>query len=142
MVDENDPLPFEEKIDVVVLEAGSGCTVSVAGHIPVNLVADVEPVGDLLTELLAATVQVRADEGTPPEVLNALRDLPVPAAFRTSPWLDASRAIVLHDGAVRIDELTARYSGSSGLRIGLLDFDSDTAPDAGPGPDLDDDDKE
>ncbi|MER7003894.1 hypothetical protein ABT297_12730 [Dactylosporangium sp. NPDC000555] len=139
MADEYDRLPFEDAIDIVVLRAAGGHTVPVAGSTPIDLDNGAEPVGELLTDLLAATVRVRVDEGTPPDVLAALRRIPVPAAFRTSPWLDASRAIVVRDGAGRAGQLTVRYSVDSGLRFDQPEADSEADPDADFGSNSDDD---
>ncbi|MEV4757555.1 hypothetical protein AB0J86_20920 [Micromonospora sp. NPDC049559] len=133
MADE-DSLPFEDAVDVVVLRATGGQTVPVAGGTPIDLTDDDEPVEDLLAELLAATVRVRADEGVPPEALAALRELPVPAAFRASPWLDASRALVVRDGVGHAGGLTVYYDDDSGLRIDFPEADSEADSD-----DLDDD---
>lgn len=130
MADEYDPLPFEDEIDIVVLRAAGGHAVPVAGSTPIDLDNGAEPVNEMLTELLASTVRVRADDGTPPGVMAALRKIPVPPLFRTSPWLDASRPIIVCDGVGRADELTLNYSHDSGLRIDHPEVDFETDPDA------------
>ncbi len=132
MADGYDFLAFQDGINVVVLRAAGGRTVPVDGRTPIDLDNAAEPVGELLTELLAATVGIGGDEGIPPGVLEALRGLPVPAAFRASPWLSASRAIVVRDGVGAAGGLSVRYSDGGGLQIDLpetdrdADFDSDS----------------
>lgn len=129
MADDHLPLPSEDTVYVVVLRAEGGRTVPVGGSTPIDLDNGAEPTGGLLTELLAATVRIRADEGLPPGVLAALREIPVPVAFRASPWLDASRAVTVRDDVGRLGGLTVYYSDGTGLRIELSEAESRTEPD-------------
>ncbi len=126
MADDHGLLPFEDAVDIVVLRAEGGETVPVGGSTPVDLDNDAEPTDGLLTELLAATVRIRADEGLPPDILAALRETPVPTAFRASPWLDASRGVTVRNGVGWLGGLTVRYSDGTGLRIDLPEPESET----------------
>jgi len=130
MADDYVSLPCEDAVDIVVLRAEGGHTIPVGGNTLIDLDNDTEPTDGLLTELLAATVRIRADEGLPPGVLAALREAPVPAAFCASPWLDASRVVTVRNGVGHLGRLTVRYSDQTGLRIDLPEADSETDHDA------------
>lgn len=122
--------PLDSAVDVVVLRAEGDQGVPVAGRTPIRLADGSEPVGDLLTELLDSTVRVTTAEGIPPGVLMALRDIPVPPAFRSSPWLADSRPVIMRDGTGHLGELSVRYTDETGLHIVLPDAE-EVSPDAG-----------
>lgn len=132
-------LALEDAIHIVVLRSVGELVVPVAGSTPIALDTGAEPGDELLTELLASMVRIRVDEGIPPGVLAVLRQIPVPAAFRASVWLDASRPLVLRDGVGRVGGMTVRYSDHGGLRIDWPEREFETDPGAGFGSEFDDD---
>jgi CRISPR system Cascade subunit CasA len=108
---------------------------AVLGETPFTLDAGEEPTEELLSELLGSTVRVTPAKGLPAKVVTVFENALVPPAFRASPWLAASRAaIVGDDGTGHLGNLPVRYTHDQGLQI--------LYPEAGLGPDDDDDDWE
>jgi len=114
----------DEAIDVVVLRIAGEWTVPVAGRTPFDPHLTKEPVTRLLSELLDSTVRITLDEGIPGDAFRAFVDAPVPPAFRASPWLAESRAVLVgDDGTGRVGGLPLRYTDEEGLWIIHPDYD-------------------
>jgi hypothetical protein len=69
----------------------------------------------LLRELLDATVPLRAGEGVDDAMIEKLLQVPVPSAFRASPWLRYSRPLLLANGFGRLAGMPFHYSPDTGL---------------------------
>lgn len=93
--------------DTVVLDAGGGLDGAVVGA------------------LLDAAVRLAVPEDIDPVVADAIAALPVPAAFRNSPWLYEHRVVVLRNGRCTVGDTTLRYLEGIGLRLGDIDYRTD-----------------
>jgi hypothetical protein len=123
-VDHNeDLLSLATTIDVVVLRETDGQTAAVMGAMPIDLTNGQEPTGRLLSELLDSSVRLTDAEGLPSAVLQALADIPVPHAFRSSPWLASSRGLVLRGKDTLIGGHAVDFSNETGLAIDYADED-------------------
>ncbi|MGW5578902.1 hypothetical protein [Micromonospora chokoriensis] len=116
-------------VDVVVLRTADGHTTTVSGNILVDLCDEGPPGPDLLSELMDSTVRLTAGEGCSLFVRDSLRAIPVPALFAASPWLAASRPVIVRDGSGLVGGLLVRYSDATGLRIADPEADRDVNQD-------------
>jgi hypothetical protein len=116
------------EVSLVIFRSVDGRPVPIAGSVPIDLEDPTEPTGELLAALRSSTVHVSDDDGFTPEELSVVGGIPVPPAFRNSPWLDDSRPVIVGaDGWGHIDRIPVRYHELTGLHIALpasdLDYD-------------------
>jgi hypothetical protein len=105
---------------------GSPLVVPLAGQGPLDLQAEHTTVDDETVRiLLDSSLVVDAGEDIAPEVVAALRCLPVPPLFRLSPWLRRCRALVLQDGCAVLGGVRIGYRTGRGLWVDQADVTGD-----------------
>ena len=75
------------------------------------------PTPDVLADLLDSTVRLVAPTDVPLDVVDLIRQTPVPKAFQASSWLREHRVLVFRDGYCRLRSLVMRYGPQLGLAI-------------------------
>ncbi|MEV4288900.1 type I-E CRISPR-associated protein Cse1/CasA [Nonomuraea bangladeshensis] len=105
-------------MEVVLFRASQdGRAVPVSGGDPVDMTAPDPPDEDVLRRLLAAAVPLTASADIPEEVVQAVAVTPVPALFRSSPWLYEHRALLLAGERCTVGGHTLRYREDLGFLL-------------------------
>lgn len=109
----------EESVDVVIMrgDVEPGQVRPLVGDSPVDLDSPEAPTPDVLADLLDSTVRLVAPTDVPLDVVDLLRERPVPRIFLASGWLREHRALVFRDGRCHLGALVVRYEPELGLSI-------------------------
>ncbi|AOS64805.1 hypothetical protein [Actinoalloteichus hymeniacidonis] len=85
------------------------------GDLPLALDRTVDLSEEMKTALLNSEIRLAPPYEFPDVVIEALEELPLPAAFEGVGWLASHRALVLHPGGVEIGGALLRYEKGLGL---------------------------
>ena len=109
----------EESVEVVIMRGQDGCGQArpLVGDSPVDLNSPEAPTPDVLADLLDSTVRLVAPTDVLLDVVDLVRQAPVPKAFQASSWLREHRVLVFRDGYCRLGSLVMRYGPQLGLAI-------------------------
>jgi hypothetical protein len=112
-----DALSAEYGVDVVLLRGNDHAAIPLDGDVVVDLAASTPLAREACAELVDSTVRLLASADVPREVVDLLRQIPVPTAFHTTPWLREHRAVVLHDDQFVLGSFTLVYDSDLGLCV-------------------------
>lgn len=109
----------EESVDVVIMreEARGGQATPLNSGRPVDLGCPEVPAPEVLADLLDSTVRLIAPTDVPFDVVDLVRQLPVPAMFQASGWLREHRVLVFEDGHCHLGSLALSYEPELGLSL-------------------------
>ncbi|TVT22901.1 hypothetical protein FNH05_33240 [Amycolatopsis rhizosphaerae] len=105
-----------DAIDVVLFHGEDQAAVPVGGGMVVDLTSPQPLAGEVCAELADATVTLHAPEDVSARVLEVLRRMPVPPAFRATPWSRHQRGVILHDQRCHVGGVVLVYDPVVGLR--------------------------
>jgi hypothetical protein len=126
VIDDDDLLPqlldpeATGAVSVVILRAAeeAGQPRPAAGGSSVTLYENSALDDACVAALLESAVRLLAPHDAPVELVHALRQLPVPASFTTSPWLRDHRAVVLDaERPLELAGFLLRYRSHEGLLV-------------------------
>lgn len=113
----------EESVDVVIMrteEEGKQAAPLFSDR-QVGLDSPDVPAPEVLADLLDSAVRLVAPTDVPFDVVDLIRQLPVPETFRVSGWLREHRVLVFEDGRCRLGSLALRYEPNLGLSLDEAD---------------------
>lgn len=113
----------EESVEVVIMrrKAGGGQPTPLASDRPVDLDNSDPPAPETLADLLDSTVRLVAPTDVPFDVVDFVRQMPVPEAFQASGWLREHRVLIFEDGRCHLGSLALRYEPEFGLSLDETD---------------------
>ncbi|WP_169739727.1 hypothetical protein [Amycolatopsis taiwanensis] len=107
----------EETVDVVLFRGDQGAAMLVDGDTVVDLNSPAPLAREVCLELVDSTIQLLASADVPREVVDLLRQAPVPPAFNTTPWLRHHRAVILSDDRFALGAFVLTYDSDLGLCV-------------------------